>query len=126
MKAICVGLSTGLIGMTSASYIAASATGLLLARIANNPTSSFLSVELSLNLIFLFLSGYATGMIAKDGPVFNSIIVGGVLLILNILSYDPSFKNQTWYTLASLLAIFPVTYIGGCIASKSRISPSQK
>jgi hypothetical protein len=77
-----------------------------------------LVVWLILGTVFCVPGGFVAGRIAKDAPIFNAIVVGILIVLLNLALLSSMAKAPLWYIAIGFLLIIPASYLGGIFSVK--------
>jgi hypothetical protein len=77
------------------------------------PTATYLAVNLTYSAFFAVLGGYVAATIAARAPLLHTAVLGGILVVVSIVSYVQNAGQQPrWYAI-SLMALGPVCVIAG-------------
>ncbi|SRR5712692_5315526 len=77
------------------------------------PTATYLAVNLTYSALFAVLGGYVAATIAARAPLLHAVVLGGILLVMSIVSYVQNAAQQPRWYAVSLTALGPVCVIAG-------------
>jgi hypothetical protein len=79
----------------------------------SNPAFNF--VTALIGTLTLILGGYVTGRIAKQYPIYNSLALGVLFVLLGIILWS---RNTFWFNVGGIISALAAPYIGGVLASR--------
>ncbi len=84
-----------------------------------NPGTGFLVAGLVLGILFAGVGGYITAVIAKTAEVRHALSLGGVIVLLGLVSIIAmSTPQPLWSQLLGLIFAVPSVYLGGRLRAK--------
>ena len=87
-----------------------------------NPTVGFLVGGLVFSVIFAFAGGYVTASIAQTKEVTHALILGGVMVVIGLISLVVGTSPQpVWAQIVGLIIPLPSVYVGGVLRSRRSV-----
>jgi hypothetical protein len=80
----------------------------------SNPAFNFATALIA--TVTGILGGYVTGRIAKQYPIYNSLALGVLGVLLNCIFW--SRNNTFWFNVGGIIIALAGPYIGGVLASR--------
>lgn len=88
-------------------------------QVPRDPGTGFLVAGLVLGVLFAIVGGYITAVMAKTAEIRHALSLGGVIVLLGLVSMVAMSSPQPlWAQLSGLIFAVPSVYLGGRLRVK--------